>query len=65
MSFPDKRSLRTVAALGGLQLVVGPLTLRDLARRRADQVRGSKTLWRIWGGTNLLGAALYWAFARR
>jgi hypothetical protein len=56
---------RVVVALVAAQSVVGPLTLRDLGRRSQEQVRGPKLLWRLWGGTNLLGAALYWAVGRR
>ena len=32
-----------------VQLVIGVLTLRDISRRSADQVRGPKWLWRIVG----------------
>jgi len=51
--------------LGLLQSIAGTLTVRDLRRRDASQVRGPKFLWYLWGGTNLLGAALYWTVGRR
>lgn len=48
-----------------VQGVIGTLTVRDLARRTAEQVRGPKWLWRLWGGTNMVGAATYWIVGRR
>lgn len=54
-----------VIGLVAAQSVAGPLTLRDLSRRTPEQVRGPKWLWRIWGGTNLAGAAAYWLVGRR
>lgn len=47
------------------QLVIGLLTLRDLSRRSADQVRGPKWLWRILGTANTSGSAAYWLVGRR
>jgi hypothetical protein len=41
------------------------MTVRDIARRPATQVRGPKLLWKLWGGTNTLGAFVYWVFGRK
>jgi hypothetical protein len=48
-----------------VQAVVGTLTVRDINRRPAEQVRGPKLLWKLWGGTNTFGALVYWLFGRR
>ena len=56
---------RVVVALVTAQAVAGPLTVRDISRREAEQVRGPRLLWKLWGGTNLLGAALYWTVGRK
>lgn len=61
----QKLDPRVVAALAAVQLVVGALTLRDLAGRTPDQVRGPIWLWRIWGGSNTLGSVAYWTVGRR
>ena len=37
---------------------------RDLQRRPADEVRGSKTLWRLLC-LNAIGAAIYFRWGRR
>jgi hypothetical protein len=56
---------RVVIAAVAVQAVVGTLTVRDIARRPDDQVRGPKLLWKLWGGTNTLGALVYWVFGRK
>lgn len=60
-----KQKRRIAAVLTATQLVAGPLTLRDLARRSDDQIRGPRLLWKLWAGTNLAGVATYWAVGRR
>lgn len=62
-----KRKLdpRILLGLLGLQLILGSLTVRDIAKRPAEQVRGPKLLWRLWGGSNLAGVAAYWLFGRK
>jgi hypothetical protein len=59
---PDPRVLVPAVIV---QLVVGTLTVRDVARRPADRVRGPKWLWAIWGGSNTFGAAVYWLVGRK
>ena len=41
------------------------MILRDLQKRSDDEIRGPRTLWRLWGTTNLLGAAVYWFYGRK
>jgi len=59
------KKLRILVPAVLVQGVIGTLTVRDLARRTPEQVRGPKWLWRIWGGTNMVGAAAYWLVGRR
>lgn len=59
------RKTRLVAAAFATQSVIGPLTLRDLSKRSDDQIRGPRLLWRVWGGTNILGAVSYWVIGRK
>jgi len=56
---------RVVTGLLVAQAVVGTITVRDVAARPSDQVRGPKLLWKVWGGTNMLGSALYWLIGRK
>ncbi len=55
--------------LGIVALTFGAASLvasaeRDLQRRPAEQVRGSKTLWRLLC-LNAIGAAVYFCWGRR
>jgi len=61
----NKNSRAVLGAALATQLVLGPLTVRDVSRRSSDQVRGPKILWKLWGGTNLAGVAAYWLIGRR
>ena len=40
-------------------------TWRDIRQQPAQQVRGSKTFWRIASAANTLGSAGYWLIGRR
>jgi len=60
-----RRRLAVITVLTAVQAVVGTFTVRDVIRRRPDQVRGPKALWLIWGGSNTLGSAVYWLFGRK
>ncbi len=59
---PDKRVL---VAIGVVHTVVTALTWQNLRNRPADQVRGSKTIWRAASALNTLGSVAYWLFGRR
>lgn len=61
----DKRGLTVVIALTATQAVIGTLTVRDINRRPPELIRGPKLLWRLWGGSNTLGAVVYWLLGRR
>ena len=62
-----KRKLdpRILLALALLQAVAGTLTVRDVKNRPDELVRGPKLLWKLWGGTNLAGVAVYWLWGRK
>ncbi len=53
-----------LAALIAVSLMVVAVAERDLQRRPADQVRGSKRLWRLLC-LNALGSATYLRWGRR
>jgi hypothetical protein len=54
--------LGTVAAV---EVVAATLAWRDLARRNDDQVRGKKSLWRVFISLNPGNSLFYWAIGRR
>ena len=60
----DQR-LAAIIFFTAVQAVVGTVTVRDVLRRRPDEVRGPKLLWLAWGGSNNLGSAAYWLLGRK
>jgi len=56
---------RNIAALVAVDLLLAALTFRDLRRRDASQIRGSKRLWRIVIIANPGNSLAYWVFGRR
>jgi len=54
-----------LAAIGVVHLTVVTLTWRDIRQRPADQIRGSKTLWRVLSAANTTGSGAYWLVGRR
>ena len=59
----SKRRLIVVAGVAEAALKVAMLV--DLKRRPAEQVRGSKWLWRPLAFVNLVGPVSYFAWGRR
>jgi hypothetical protein len=53
------------ALLFGAHLFITSLTWRDLRRRRPDQVRGSKRVWRLASAANMSNSLAYFTFGRR
>jgi len=45
--------------------VAAAWTWRDIRHQPPQQVRGSKTFWRIASAVNTLGSAGYWLIGRR
>ena len=48
-----------------IQIVLAGLAWRDMGRRTDDQVRGTKTLWRVLVTINPGNSIAYWLFGRR
>ena len=46
-------------------VLVAAWTWRDIQQRPAQQIRGSKRLWRLLSAVNTLGSASYWLVGRR
>jgi hypothetical protein len=61
----DRQQLVVLVVCTAIQAVVGTVTVRDVSRRPPELVRGPKLLWKIWGGSNTLGSAVYWLFGRK
>ena len=51
--------------LGAAQLAFLAAAQRDIYRRPADQIRGSKTFWRLATLVNFIGPGSYFAFGRK
>jgi hypothetical protein len=54
-----------LAAIGVIHLTTVTLTWRDIRQRPEDQIRGSKTLWRVLSAANTTGSGAYWLVGRR
>ncbi|WP_427017744.1 PLDc N-terminal domain-containing protein [Pseudarthrobacter sp. P1] len=56
---------RAVAVTAVLELIVLGVSLSDLIRRPATEVKGSKVLWGAALFVNPVGPISYWLFGRR
>ena len=54
-----------MALVGAIQLTLLFAAQRDISRRPAEQIRGSKTMWRLATLINFIGPASYFAFGRK
>jgi hypothetical protein len=52
-------------ALLAAHLFITSLTWRDLRGRRADQVRGSKSLWKVAAAANMSNSLVYFVIGRK
>jgi hypothetical protein len=59
----NKRLL--LAIIVPVEVLLAVLAWRDLAGRTEDEVRGNKTLWRVFLSINPGNAVIYWLFGRR
>ena len=59
------RNRRLMAVAGVIEVVLLAATLIDLKRRPADQIRGSKRMWRALAFINVIGPIAYFTFGRR
>jgi hypothetical protein len=60
---PQQRA--AVVGAGMVQLALQVAALKDLRRRRPDQVNGSKAMWVALSFVNVLGPLAYLVFGRR
>ena len=60
---PNQRTAIVVGAIA--ELILTTIALRDLARRRADEVRGWKPAWVLTFFVQPIGPVLYLLFGRR
>lgn len=60
-----KTDPRVVVGAIAVQAAIAAVTLRDIAQRPADRIRGPKWLWRIFGTANTAGSAAYWLVGRK
>ncbi|MFE5838400.1 hypothetical protein [Arthrobacter sp. NPDC056493] len=51
--------------IGAAQLAFLAAAQRDLSRRPAEQIRGSKMFWRLATLVNFIGPGCYFAFGRK
>lgn len=51
--------------IGAAQLAFLAAAQRDLSRRPAEQIRGSKMFWRLATLVNFVGPGCYFAFGRK
>ena len=59
------RKRQLFAALMVVDLIVAAFTFRDLRRRDADRIRGSKRFWRIVTIANPGNSLAYWLIGRK
>jgi hypothetical protein len=61
----SRRQRAVIGALAAVEFVAKVAAARDIQRRSADQVRGSKLLWRLALLVNTLGPLSYFLWGRR
>ena len=61
---PPKARIGTLIA-AAVQLSLLIAAQRDISRRPAEQIRGSKALWRAATLVNFIGPSSYFAFGRK
>jgi hypothetical protein len=54
-----------IVAIVGAQVGIAALTWRDIRHRPAEQIRGSKRLWRVVSTINPGNSVAYWLVGRR
>lgn len=59
------KSLKIVLVYLPFHVAVAALTWRDIDRRPAARVRGTKGAWKLASGLNTLGSVAYWMAGRQ
>jgi hypothetical protein len=65
MRMPQRKLLKPIIAVLVVHTAIAALTWRDLQHRPAEQVRGSKKLWRVASAANTVGSVAYLAIGRK
>jgi hypothetical protein len=65
MKDQNSHTIKVVLLYLPVHLLAVALTWRDIRHRPANQLRGSKRLWRVVSALNTLGAGAYWLAGRR
>jgi len=62
-----KKPVNKVVLIAGVAVHLAALTLtwRDISKRQADRIRGTKAAWRIASAVNTIGSVAYWLVGRR
>jgi hypothetical protein len=62
-----KKPVNKPVLVAGIAVHLAALTLtwRDISKRPADRIRGTKTAWRIASAVNTIGSVAYWLVGRR
>lgn len=60
-----KKGLRAVLRYLPFHIAVAAWTWRDIERRPAEQIRGTKRLWKTASAMNTLGSLAYWIGGRK
>jgi hypothetical protein len=61
----QRKDLRPIIPVLVAHAAITTLTWRDLRRRPAEQVRGSKRLWRVASAVNTIGSLAYLTLGRK
>lgn len=61
----QRKDVRRIIPVLLAHAAITTLTWRDLRRRPAEQVRGSKRLWRVASAVNTVGSVAYLAVGRK
>ena len=61
----ERKSSRGVILVLTGHALAAAWTWRDIRQQPAQQVRGSKTFWRISSAVNTVGSVGYWLIGRR
>jgi len=59
------RRRQVLAVVAAIEVISAVFAWRDISRRSADSIRGSKRFWRVVFLMNPGNSVLYWMFGRR
>jgi hypothetical protein len=65
MRMGQRKLVKPIIAVLVAHTAITALTWRDLQHRPAEQVRGSKKLWRVVSAANTVGTVAYLALGRK